>query len=210
MGRAIYLAIFLAIAIYLVISIGAVLAIPAQDIINNKEYALAAGAGNVMGRLGSNLVIFGAILATSSAISGTLFGSSRQAAVVSENGYFPQILSKRKKDIPVNAVIMMACVSSILILAGGLELILEFGSITFILVSFLMAMANFKTRKQTESSTLVTITAMAVLFAGCVLILYYEFTNELHQMLSIIALYLGLTLGAYIFAKRREKHINSL
>ena len=105
MGRAIYTAIFLAIVIYFVISIGAVLAIPAKDIIQNKEYALAAGAGSIMGSLGSNLVIFGAILATSSAISGTLFGSSRQMAVVAENGYMPKALTSRNNNIPVSSVI---------------------------------------------------------------------------------------------------------
>ena len=206
-GRAIYLAIMLAIIIYLVISVGAVLAIPAKDIINNKEYALASGAGNVMGSFGSNLVILGAILATSSAISGTLFGSSRQMSVVAEDGYMPSKLSSRKNGIPVNAVIVMACISSVLILAGGLELILEFGSITFMVVSFLMAMANFKLRKETGSSTLVTIAAMSVLFIGGVLILYYEFADELHQMFYIIGLYIILTIGAYLFAKKRERQV---
>ena len=72
--RAIYSAISLAILIYVVISLGALFAIPTEDIIKNKEFALASGAGNVLGSLGTNLVIFGAILATSSAISGTIFG----------------------------------------------------------------------------------------------------------------------------------------
>ena len=207
MGRAIYAAIFLAILIYLVISIGAVLAIPTQDIIKNKEYALASGAGNAIGKLGSRLVILGAILATSSAISGTLFGSSRQMAVVSGDGYMPKILSRRKGNIPVTAVITMSVISSMLILAGGLELILEFGSITFMLVSFLMAMANFKIRKETGSSTVITIIAMSVLFIGGVLILYYEFADALHQMLYIVGIYILLTIGAYIFAKKREKQV---
>lgn len=51
--RAIYLAVTLAVVIYLVISIGAVLAIPAKDIIANKEFALAAGAGQVLGNFGT-------------------------------------------------------------------------------------------------------------------------------------------------------------
>jgi len=46
-----------------------------EDIIRNKEYALASGAGDVLGHWGTELVIFGALLATSSAISGTMFGA---------------------------------------------------------------------------------------------------------------------------------------
>jgi amino acid transporter len=180
--RAIYSAISLAVLIYVVISIGALFAIPAEEIIKNKEYALAAGAGNILGTIGTNLVILGAILATSSAISGTVFGSSRQLAVVAKDGYFPNWLSLRKNNIPQNAIIGMAAMASVLILIGGLELILEFGSITFLLVSLLMAVANYKIREKTNSSRLLTSFAIIGLAIGGILILYYEFTTKWEQM----------------------------
>jgi amino acid transporter len=62
--RAIYSAISLAVLIYVVISTGALFAIPTEEIIQNKEYALAAGAGDILGKIGAKLVILGAILAT--------------------------------------------------------------------------------------------------------------------------------------------------
>ena len=203
--HAIYTAVVLAIIIYLVISTGAILAIPAKDIIANKEFALASGAGQVMGKLGSGLVIIGAVLATSSAISGTLFGASRQMSSVSIDGYLPRALSNRRKNIPVIAVVTMAIISSLLILVGGLELILEFGSITFLLVSLLMAVANLKMRKQTKSSPVLTILAIIVMTIAGILILYYEFKNALTQMLFIIGLYVLLTIGAFVFAKKKER-----
>jgi amino acid transporter len=95
-SRGIYTAIALAVLIYIVIAVGALLAIPAQDIIKNKEFALAAGMGDIAGKAGSYFVILGAVLATSSAISSTLFGASRQMMVVSENGYLPGMLAKKK------------------------------------------------------------------------------------------------------------------
>ncbi len=202
--RAIYLAIFLVIIIYIVISFGAVLTIPAADIIQNKEFALAYGAGQVIGSLGADLVILGAILATSSAISGTLFGASRQMAVISENGYLPRFLSVRKKRIPVNAIIIMAGISSLLILIGGLELILEFGSITFLLVSLLVAYTNFTIRRQTKSSSFLTVLSIIVLAVSGILILYYEFTHALPQMLFIIFLYIVLTIGALTYARKKS------
>ncbi len=203
--RAIYSAIGLAILIYVVIALGALFAIPAEEIIKNKEYALAAGAGNILGKIGTNLVILGALLATSSAISGTVFGSSRQMAIVARDGYFPRWLSLRKGRIPRNAIIAMAILASILILIGGLELILEFGSITFLLVSLLMAIANYKIRKQTKSSPLLTIFSITGLTLGGILILYYEFSTKYVQMLAIIVLYLLLATGAWIFSKKQEK-----
>ncbi len=203
--RAIYSAIALAILIYVVIALGALFAIPAADLIKNKEYALAAGAGDVLGKTGTNLVILGAILATSSAISGTVFGSSRQMAVIAEDGYFPKKLAARKKHIPGNAIAVMASMASALILIGGLELILEFGSITFLLVSLLMAIANFKIRENTHSSTLTTLLSIIGLAVGGILILFYEFQHKPKQMLFIIVLYILLGFGAWVYAQRRKK-----
>ncbi|MGJ8548976.1 APC family permease [Winogradskyella wichelsiae] len=207
--RAIYTAITLAILIYVVLSVGALFAIPTEEIIKNKEFALAAGAGNVLGSLGTNIVILGAILATSSAISGTVFGSSRQMAVIAKDGYFPHWLSIRKKDTPQNAIIAMSVMASILILLGGLELILEFGSITFLLVSLLMAIANFKIRDKTNSSKFITILSIIGLGVGGLLILYYEFKNEWKQMLAIIILYLILAIFAWIYSEKVNRKFKS-
>ncbi|AWG22792.1 amino acid permease [Flavobacterium faecale] len=202
--RAIYSAISLAILIYVVISLGALFAIPTEEIIKNKEYALASGAGNVLGKLGTNLVILGAILATSSAISGTIFGASRQMSVIASDGYFPHWLAIRKNNSPQNAIVGMAVMASVLILIGGLELILEFGSITFLLVSLLMAVANFKIRDKTASSTFLTALSIVCLGIGAILILYYEFTTKWEQMMAIIILYLILAVGAWVYSKKNE------
>lgn len=203
--RAIYIAIALAISIYVVISLGALFAIPQEDIIKNQEYALAAGAGNIMGKWGTNLVIIGAVLATSSAISGTLFGASRLMAVISKDGYLPFRLSIRKNSTPTNAIIAMSIAASILIVLGGLQLILEFGSITFLLVSLLMAIANYKIRDRTNSSTLLTASAICGLGIGGMLILYYEFTTKWEEMFLIIVLYMFLAFGAWRYSKIKRK-----
>ena len=202
--RAIYSAIFLAIIIYVIVSLGALFAIPTEEIINNKEYALAAGAGNILGRIGTNLVILGAILATSSAINGTIFGASRLMSVIAKDGYFPNWLSIRKENSPQHSIIALALMASLLVLIGGLELILEFGSITFLLVSLLMAVANYKIRDKTESSKFITVLSIVGLGIGGILILYYEFTIKWEQMIAIIILYIILAFGAWRYSKKNE------
>ncbi len=199
--RAIYSAIVIVASLYFIIALAAVLSIPAEDLIKNKEYALATGAKDIMGAFGEDLVIIGAILATSSAISGTMYGSSRQMARIADDGYLPKALTKRKDTIPTNAIITMALTASALILAGGLRVILEFGSITFLLVSLLMAVANFKIRKLTNSSTIMGITTIFGLGVGSILILIYEYKTNKEQLLFILILYTLLTIGAYSYAK---------
>ncbi len=207
--KAIYSALFIAVLIYVVISLGAILAIPFEEIIKNKEYALASGAKNVLGHWGSDLVILGALLATSSAISGTIFGASRQMAVIAGDGYFPVVLAKRINRIPVYSILCMALLAFILVLAGSLELILEFGSITFLLVSLLMAYANYKIRDLTNSSLFITLVSILGLLIGTVLILFYEFNNQPQQLLFIIGLYTLLTIGSWLFSKNRHHQVGN-
>jgi amino acid transporter len=201
---AIYSAIALAILIYVVISLGAILAISFDDIIANKEYALAAGANKVLGHWGNDLVIIGALLATSSAISGTLFGASRQMSVIAKDGFFPSFLQKRNMyNIPTNAIIMMAFLAFCLVLSGSLELILEFGSVTFLIVSLLMAIANFKMRYKTNSSTYLTSIAIFLLAGSAILLIYYEFKVKFEQILFILILYVLLTLLSWVYSRKK-------
>ncbi len=198
--KSIYISLFLAMLIYFVLSFGAIISIPFDVIIKNEEYALASGAEKILGHWGTDLVILGALLATSSAISGTLFGASRQMSVIAKDGYFPKVLSKRKNNIPYISIITMSIFSFVLILFGNLKIILEFSSVTFLLVSFLMAYANFKIRKKTSSSLFLTILAMVGLLLGMVLILYYEYTTQVEQLYFIGVLYMLLTLGAFFYS----------
>jgi amino acid transporter len=201
----IYTAIALAILIYVVISLGAILAISFDDIIANKEYALAAGANKVLGHWGNDLVIIGALLATSSAISGTLFGASRQMSVIAKDGFFPKILAKRNAlNIPIFSILTMSALSFCLVLSGSLKLILEFGSVTFLIVSLLMSIANYKIRDKTNSSTFVTLLSIFLLSSSTLLIIYYELKAEIEQMLFIMLLYIILTFFAWIYSKGKK------
>jgi len=204
--KAIYSALFLAVLIYVVIALGAILAIPFEEIIQNKEYALASGTGSILGHWGTDLVIAGALLATSSAISGTVFGASRQMAVVARDGYFPAMLAQRVNQIPVYSIVSMSVLAFSLVLVGSLEVILEFGSVTFLLVSLLMAYANYTIRDVTNSSLMITVTSFLGLLFGTVLILYFEFENQPEQLYFIGGLYALLTAGAWLYA-RSKAHV---
>lgn len=204
--RAIYGAIAVATILYVALAIGALATIPKAEIIAGKEYALAAGSERILGKFGYFAVLSGALLATSSAISGTLFGASRLMAVIADDGYFPKALRLRiKGHIPRNAIWTMFALAFLLVLVGGLQLILEFGSVTFIIVSFLMALANFKKRSETGSNVILTLGAMICLFVAGILILGFEFIHAPEQLGAIVVIYLILIAGALI-QSRLQKH----
>lgn len=161
----------------------------------------------MLGHWGTDLVIMGALLATSSAISGTLFGSSRQVAVIAKDGYFPGVLANKINNIPVFAILSMAGLAFLLVLAGSLEVILEFGSVTFLLVSLLMAYANYKIRDLTGSSPVITIIAFFGLLFGAGLIIYYEFNHHPEQLIFIGGLYALLTVASWLHSRSNRRQV---
>lgn len=199
---AIYGALAATIFIYFILSIGALSSIPEELIIRDKEFALAAGAKNILGRSGQFVIIFGALLATSSAISGTLFGASRLMAVIANDGFLPEFLAKRRlQHIPVYSIIVMSSLAFLLIMSGGLQLILELGSITFIIVSLLMAIANYKIRHKTKTHASVAIISILGLSIGLISLLYYESKTEITNLIFIFCVYLVILFFAFLYGR---------
>lgn len=153
-------------------------------------------------------MIQGAVLATCSAISGTLFGDSRPMAVIATDGYFSAPLAMRRNHIPVTAIIAMSATAMLLIRIGNLRIILEFSSMTFMFVSFLMAVANFRIRDKTKSSTAATLLALVFLAGGGVLIIAYEFSYQPEQAMFMAMLYAALMVSAFIYARLERKRVN--
>ncbi len=203
---AIYWSIGIAIFLYVILSLGALLNIPNDVLIRDKEFALAAGASYTLGKWGYGLIMFGALLATSSAINGTIYGASRLMSVIAEDGVFPKFLSKRDDNhIPKNSILLMCLLSYLFILTGGLQSILEFGSITFIIVSFLMAYSNFKMRNQTQSSPFFSFLAMFFLALAGLYILIFKYQTDMKQLFTIFSIYLVLVLAARFYSN--GKHV---
>ncbi len=204
--RAIYSSIGLATFIYVVLAIGALMAISKTQLITDKEYALAAGSFEILGDIGLFIVIFGAVLATASAINGTIFGASRLMAVVADDGYFPKILATRIKTyIPKYSIIFMFLTSYLFILTGSLELIIKFGSITFLLVSLLIAYANFKIRKKTKTKGILALIAILGLATATIFIIYFELITNIKSLMYIFIVYILIIIGSWMYSKFRER-----
>lgn len=199
--RAIYASVGIATLLYVLIAQGALIAIPHAELIRDKEYALAAGASKILGGWGLGLMLAGALLATSSAISGTLFGASRLMAVIAADGYVPRVFARRiHGHTPVWALVALAGLAYLLVALGGLVFILEFGSLTFLLVSLLMALANLRLRRETHSSLWVVLAALLGLATAAVLLLDYQLTTDPFHLAVTLGLYVILALLAWLLA----------
>ena len=104
----------------------------------------------------------------------------------------------------------MSFLAFVLLATGGLQVILEFGSITFIIVSLLMAYTNFKKRIETNSSLIITVVAFVGLLVAGLLIIYFEFTENKEQFIYIIIIYILLGIGAFFYSKKNKTNANKV
>jgi len=88
--RGLYGSIAITSLIYIVISVVAIGNLDTAVIHAAKEYALAAVAEPILGRMGVVLVDLAAMLATASAINATIFGASRLALEISRENLAPK------------------------------------------------------------------------------------------------------------------------
>ena len=91
---------------------------------------------------------------------------------------------------------------SAIVVVGGLEQILEIGSITFIVASLLMAWANLKKRKETGTRTSLAVLAVLSLGASAAAILYYQWRTNRMALGVTLGVYVALIVGSSLFASR--------
>lgn len=208
--RAIYISVATAGAVYVLLAVGAVMNAPIEVLVRDKEFAVAAAAGATLGSVGQWIVLGGALLATSSAIVGTLFGASRLMAVVADDGNMPAVFRRRiHGHTPHVALAFMAAAAMVLVATGGLQLIVEFGSITFIGVSLAIAVANVRVRRAAGSSSVLSWASVVGLSVAAVLLVAYQLTHDPQRFGAVAVVALVLVGGArrYARAKNHRSHV---
>lgn len=206
--RAIYGSIAIVVLIYVALSLIAIGSISVEKLIVAKEYALAVAVEPSLGNVGSILVSLAALLATSSAINATLFGASRMMAEMASDDAAPVAFSFRSRvDVPWVAMLTITILAIGLTALGGLELIAAFSSMTFLIVSLAVSIANFRLRKQTESRAEFIVTGMALLLATIVIMCVYLWRHARSDLAWILSIYGSIILLVFILQSLRSKRL---
>ncbi len=188
--RGIYASIIITSLIYIVLAIVGIGNLGETELIAAKEYALAAAARPVLGEAGVVLVGVAALLATSSAINATAFGASRMMAQMALEKRMPKAFSRRnKRNAPRNAVFALIGFAALFTLAGGLEVIAAFSSLTFLLVSIGVSAANMKLHKKSASKPSLILLGLTLMSTTVVLLVVHLWNNSRTTLFIILAIY---------------------
>lgn len=191
--RGIYGSIVITSMIYISLAIVAVGNLTPVEISTSEEYALARVATPVMGKAGVILVDIAALLATSSAINGTVFGASRLMAVISARQMMPQLFARySEKGEPWVGIMVLTGLGLMFTLFGGLKMIAAFSSMTFLLVSIGVSIANFRLRNRTGSSVWIILIGLVLMCTTVALLIGYLWLHSRSTLYWIVFLYLAV------------------
>jgi amino acid transporter len=206
--RAIYGSIAIVVFVYMALSIVAIGSISVEKLIAAEEYALAVAVEPFLGSGGRILVSLAALLATSSAINATMFGASRMMAEMASDDAAPVAFSFRSRvDVPWIAMLTITILAIGLTALGGLELIAAFSSMTFLIVSLAVSIANFRLRKQTGSRSVFVVTGMALILATIVIMCVYLWQHAPTNLAWISSIYGSIILLVFALQYRRSRHV---
>ena len=200
--RGIYGSIAITSIIYVAITIVAVGTLSVDSLKSAQEYALAVVAKPVMGHLGVVLVDLAALLATSSAINATLFGSARMASEMATESLAPKAFSFRNRHkVPALGILVITALAGILTAFGGLELIASFSSMTFLLVSIAVTVANLRLRRKTHSNILLIVLGLLLMASTVVLLIIFLARNNVEALVTTAIIYVAAAMAHFVFMR---------
>ena len=204
--RGIYGAIAITSSIYILLAIVAIGNLPEERIIAAEEYALAEAARPALGEAGVLLVGIAALLATSSAINATVFGAARMMAEMAREGRMPHILVKRNfANVPWVATLTLIGLGAIFTLAGGLEVIASFSSMTFLLVSIGVSVANWRLRQKTKSKGWAVLSGIGLMSITVLLLIVHLARDDPKTLAAVAAIYLAAGIPAWYYGRSMRK-----
>jgi len=203
--RGIYGSIIITTLIYLAIAFVAVGSMEPAGLLAAKEYALAVAAEPSLGNAGRVLVGIAALLATSSAVNATSFGASRMMSDMATDKMMPRAFSFRSRaaDVPWFAVVALTGMGMLFTVFNSLDTIASFSSLTFLLVSMGISIANLKLAATTKSSRPLVISGIAVICVTIALLLWHLWTRERGTMVDVATIYMAVVVAELAFSKRR-------
>lgn len=152
--RAIFIAILFVMFLYTTLCLIVLGNIPLEEIKKHADTAIAIASRPVLGNAGFFIISVVALLATASGINAMMFSGIRIAKGMAEKKQLPSIFLKKTKLIGNGTIGMTYAIIGIIIITNifNLQSIANMASITFLLCYLAVFVANWKLRKETQSS----------------------------------------------------------
>jgi hypothetical protein len=143
--------VLLVIIVYVLIAMVVVGHLDFEAIAAHSDYSLSTAAQAFMGKWGHIMIVVAALLATSSAINATFYGSGRLTYIIAKSGELPQELERTFRGQPLEGMIIFAVLTLVVGNFIPLAAIATMGSAGFLLIFLAVNAANMKVWRETGS-----------------------------------------------------------
>ena len=203
--RALYLAVIISMVIYVLVSLTVLGNLPINDIVNAKDYALAAAAEPFLGTLGFTFIAIAALFSTSSAINATLYGGANVSYTIAKHGELPTIFERKVWGKSTEGLFITSGI--VLLFANFLELdgIAMLGSASFLLIYGSVNISHLKLYKETGAKPLIILLSIfsCLIFLG--VLIYYELYHSPITLLILILVVMSCFMAEWLYRKYTKR-----
>lgn len=185
--RAFYSAVGFVIVLYVLvamITVGGGLSL--NTILGAKDYALAEAAKPFLGHAGFILIAVAALLATSSAINATFYGTARISYIIAKDGELPKILEKKVWDQPIEGLLITSVISLLMVNLFDLSSIATMGSAGFLVIFAAVNASNFRLHRKTASNRWVSGLGCVITLIALVALVWQTARTKPEQILVLV------------------------
>jgi amino acid transporter len=172
--KALYTSVLITMGIYVLVSVTVLGNLSTQQIVEAKDYALAAAAKPFLGQIGFTVLAVAALFSTSSAINATLYGGANVSYIIARRGELPAFFDRKVwghsfEGLFITSALVILC-THLLDLSG----IAMLGSASFLLIYAAVNVAHLRLIKRTGASRALIWSSVTVCVLFLAVLLYRQ------------------------------------
>ena len=162
--------VLIVIVLYVLIAVVVIGHLGFNEVAAVSSHALSVAAQDIMGRAGFIAIAVAALLATSSAINASFYGTGRLTYIIAKSGELPPQMERTFRGEHIEGALITAALALIVANTVPLEAIATMGSAGFLLIFMAVNIANVRLAKETGGRTWISVlAALCTAFALVVL-----------------------------------------
>jgi len=197
--KALYTSVLITIGIYVLVSIAVIGNLNTDQIVQAKDYALAAAARPFLGQIGFTIIAVAALFSTSSAINATLYGGANVSYMIGRHGELPDFFERKVwrssfEGLFITAGLVILCTN--LLDLGGIAIL---GSAFFLIIYAAVNAAHLRLLNRTNANSKVIWLSLVTCLAFLAILLYSESLKSPRTLMILTLITAGCFIGEWIY-----------
>jgi amino acid transporter len=188
---ALYVSVFIVIAIYLAVSVTVIGNLSISEINLAGDFALAQAAKPFLGEIGFKLIAIAALFSTASAINATLFGAANVSYMIARDGELPKIFERTKWRGSTGGLFITTLLVIVFILFFDLAGVTMMGSGAFLLIYAAVNAGHLRILEKTGAKKSLVVTSLILCLILFFILEIYTFQQSATAVFTMILLLIG-------------------